>query len=94
VLGGGGGASEPAAQKHDWPLLQTPVKPEGQLRWQALPHAPQLYGTVFRLTHRLSQAFLAPARPSQSTQAPPVQTLSPVQTLPHAPQLLGSFWRS
>jgi len=40
--GGGCGAGVPTTQRQDWPLLQTPVNPDGQPSLQLTPHAPQL----------------------------------------------------
>jgi hypothetical protein len=91
ILDGGCGAGVPATQLHDWPLLHTPLKPDGQPSLQLIPQPPQLYASVFKLTQRLSQASLAPPWPAHRTQAPPVHTLSLAHVFPHAPQFEGSF---
>jgi hypothetical protein len=45
------------SQTHEVPMLQVPVPVDGQsLKSQTKPHSPQLYGSVWMLTHWLSQA--------------------------------------
>ena len=59
----------------------------------ATPQAPQLLGSLTRLTHSPSQ--YVPPSSSHVRQAPSKQTgAAPPQTWPHAPQLLGSESRS
>ncbi len=94
VIGGGGGGGEPASQRQELPLLQTPVKSDGHCSWQLLPQAPQLYGSVFRLTQRLSHCVVRPPWFPQSMQTPASQKAESPQELPQAPQLFGSFIRS
>jgi hypothetical protein len=61
---------------------------------QAIPHVPQLLGSVWRLTHwSLQQVFGGPqAWPPQLLQRPDTQVAFAGHAWPQLPQLAGSLW--